>query len=213
MAINTLLERKIKKFTRDEIDEFEIVSCCASIGADPEEIIEKIKDFVRQFGNKSHLEYVLRKILQYLDTVNFTESNSYASYNVESLKSFKENLDEIKDYIILELDFLDINLDDEMYSKEEFDNLLHKIDSISEMLFDFQKRNEAAYEVIYNSVDEIKNELKASAEKGKVFGKEFVEQYLTGKIMDMAFKGSMFALLSQAPEKISELSEHIEKLL
>lgn len=100
-----------------------------------------------------------------------------------------------------------------MFTKDEFEDLLSKIDKIAESLFAFQQKSDIANEIIYDSIDEIKEQLKNQAEKGKIFGKEFVEQQLAGKIMDMAFKGSFFAMLSHAPEQISGLANQIKGIL
>lgn len=191
----------------------------------------KIEEFLNSKGRTSGREYCIRKIIKHIQNLeySYSVSISYLSKvgplssrinksdalanqtNKKDVYEYKKQL--ILEYLVSRLSESEPDLHIEMFGKKEYEELLAKIDKIAESLFVFQQNSDIANEIIYESIDEIKKELKAQAEKGKIFGKEFVEQQLAGKVMDMAFKGSFFAMLSHAPEQISEIADHVKGLL
>lgn len=215
MAFNNLLDRKTDDFLRSKWSTVGLMNTFLRLTGKVEILEDKLEEFLKQFTDRVHLEYVLLRILNKVDGTNFTQENckNYIEFSSHTFQIFESNKTRITDDLKFRLYNNGINLDKEMYTREEFEDLLSKIDKIAESIFAFQQKSDIANEIIYDSIDEIKEELKAQAEKGKIFGKEFVEQQLAGKIMDMAFKGSFFAMLSHAPEQISDIAGHVKGLL
>lgn len=211
MMVNDILDAKINSFLQIEIMKG-LTTKIRDYHYNGNVVLDKIRNIVNS-NNQNHREYILKKI--YYAIEEFENTFYYRITGPENVNKelFGKNKNLFLGDIILMLDSIDAVLSTEMYTKEEFQDLLSRIDKIAESLFSFQQKSAIANEIIYDSIDEIKEQLKTQAEKGKIFGKEFVEQQLAGKIMDMAFKGSFFAMLSHAPEQISEIADHVKGLL
>lgn len=215
MNVNDILDKRLEIFKNEQLTEYNVINYNASLSGNFENFKKGIDKFYLSFDNLDNQKYIILKIIDHLNGIKFTHKNEtiYASYDEYSSERYTNNIFRITSDLTLKLNDLGFATDTEMYSKKEFEDLLSKIDKIAESLFAFQQKSDIANEIIYDSVEEIKEELKAQAQKGKIFGKEFVEQQLAGKIMDMTFKGSFFAMLSQAPEHLSDIADHVQGLL
>lgn len=215
MTVNSILDYKFDDFVRNMLSPayFEVAILRRKV-SQPDSYTPRILNFINNFED-SQREYILRKFMDLLNNYD-PNPNSFRMFGGktdENIEFFNHFLNVLKGDLFLQLQNISDDLNAEMFNKEEWEELKKKIDTISEQLFELIKRNDAGHEVIYNSVEEIKDDLLSKAESGKIFGKEFVQQQLSGKILDMAFKGSFFAMLSHAPEKLSSLSEFVQKLL
>ncbi|NJI75838.1 hypothetical protein HCX49_21815 [Sphingobacterium kitahiroshimense] len=212
MAFNDILDRQCKIFFNDKFEESRLIHSLIGPATRKEPVDKALNTFLQDFKDESHLEYIALKTIEYLDNLKLKINNSEEYVDIDKY-FIDEGIVELTDRLKLRLHNIGANLKKEVYTKEEFEDLLSKIDKIAESLFSFQQKSDIANEIIYDSVDQIREQLKAQAEKGKIFGKEFVEQQLAGKVMDMAFKGSFFAMLSYAPEQISDIADHVKGLL
>lgn len=215
MTVNDILDKRFEIFKNNQLTEDNTVTYNASLSGSPDNFRKGIDKFYLSFENLENQKYIILKIIDRLNEIKFTTKNEtiYASYDEYSSERFTNNIFRITSDLMLKLNDLGFATDTEIYDKSEFEELLTKIDKIAESIFIFQQKSDIANEIMYDSIDEIKEQLKNQAEKGKIFGKEFVEQQLAGKIMDMAFKGSFFAMLSHAPEQISDIANHVKGLL
>ncbi|MEN5085698.1 hypothetical protein ABE426_04410 [Sphingobacterium faecium] len=226
-----ILNVLINKFTKAYFDKSDFTHRLIDENLDGKNFYtSKIEEFINSKDRTEGREYCIRKIIEHIQNLEYSNSGSISNLlsgplssrinksDAQSYQNNKKDVYEYKKQLILEYLISKLSEDEpdlhiEMFGEKEYDELLSKIDKIAESLFTFQQKSDIANEIIYDSIDEIKEQLKAQAEKGKIFGKEFVEQQLAGKIMDMAFKGSFFAMLSHAPEQISDIAGQVKGLL
>lgn len=213
MALNEVLDRKINKIFGLREDNTLDVGFNTKSWLDN---IESLMNFVKDDESK---EYVLKRAITVLSgkiRLEICEQTMDLIGNEEALEIYESSSDNLSDFVDdLRIKLYDygFNYSDEMFTKDEFEDLKSKLSDIAQSIYKFQQRQDAANEIIFNSVEELRDEFIKEAEKGKIFGKEFVKQQLAGKIMDMAFKGSFFAMLSYAPEQISDIANHVKGLL
>ncbi|MGF7026295.1 hypothetical protein [Sphingobacterium sp. HSC-15S19] len=215
MTINSILDSKFHDFIWSNFRPYPFESAVMRTRFNhADNYTRRIFEFIDGFSGDNR-EYLLRKFLDWLNNYELEEKSFHTlgGLTKDNVEFFAYKIDNLKGDLILELQNISEDLDTEMFNKEEWEELKSKIDTISEQLFELIERNDAGHEVIYESVEEIKEELLSKAESGKIFGKEFVTQQLSGKILDMTFKASFFAMLSNAPEKLSSLSQFVQKLL
>ncbi|GEM_PF-2929131 len=215
MAIEELLSRKADNFLNSRWSKNNLLNSFLQIAGTNQSLLNNLETFIGSFENREHVKFVLLKALNKVKETHFSELNAknYIPFTGHTSSLFESKKQEIVDELILKLEYLGADIHEEMFTKEEWNDLVNKVDDIAKNLFDLMKANSAGHEVIYNSVDEVREHLMKDAESSKLFGKEFVMQQLSGKILDMAFKGSFFAMLSHAPEKLSSLSQFVQKLL
>jgi len=215
MNLDAVLDGKLESFLKNDLDKTTIVAFCSSMVPNPARIIEDIDDFIGDVSKIEHKVYLLRNILDYIDSIEFTEDlvTAYTSYNDQARARFDENIALVNGHIILMLHDFNYKLDDEVFTNEEFESFKEQLSQIAKNLYEFQTRQEAANELIYNSVDELKEELIKNAEKGKIFGKKFVQEQIAGKIMDMTLTGGITNLLSMFSNRHSDLLDFMKGLL
>jgi len=215
MAIEELLNRKADTFLNARWSTNNLLNTFLQIAGTNQSLLHNLDNFIEGFDNREHLKFVLLKALNKVKNVQFSDLNSkdYIPFSVHTSGIFESKRQEIVDELVLKLEYLGADIHAEMFTKEEWNELIKKVDDIAVNLFDLIKKNSAGQEVIYNSVDEVREHLMKDAESSKLFGKEFVTQQLSGKILDMAFKGSFFAMLSQSPENLIDLSNHIKSIM
>src|SRR5690606_34852040 len=94
-------------------------------------------------------------------------------------------------------------------TKEEFNELIRKIDDISETLYELAKRQNAANEIIYNSTEELRDDLVSILNKSRIFGKKFTFTNLACRIAvltgNTAFGYVLEKGLDNMPEAINKL--------
>lgn len=177
-------------------------------------LLKLLDDFLFEFNKDSHKEYVLLKILEKVKNVNFNpEDEGYIEYNEHTLQRFNDIKQIVLDNLSLQLLNLGVDLEKEMFTEEEFRSFKDELSSIARSIFELQQRQEVANEVIFNSVEEIKAQLFKDAEKGKIFGKEFVKQQMAGKVMDMTFKAGAATFLSYLPEHLSKVQKFLDNII
>ncbi len=215
MTVNSILDSKFDAFKNQYLQPFPLeLAMIRATPNKPELYRTRISEFVNSF-NLTNREYILRKFLDWLNNYKLEEKSFHQSAETTEEKAIflSSKFGILKEDFLLELQNISDDLNAEMFNNEEWEELKSKIDTISEQLVELIKRNNAGQELIYDSVEEIKEELLSKAESGRIFGKEFVTQQLSGKILDMAFKGSFFAMLSKSPENLIDLSNHIKSIM
>lgn len=215
MTVNSILDDKFEAFKSHDLKPQHLQNAMMrSRSNQPGHYKTKIFEFVDTFKG-TNKEYILRKFLNWLNNYKHEEHSFHQHLEpTDEIHQFlSKKFDALKGDLFLELQDISDDLNAEMFNNKEWEELKGKIDTISDQLFELIKRNDAGHEVIYNSVEEIRDELLNKAESGKIFGKEFVTQQLSGKILDMAFKGSFFAMLSKSPENLIDLSNHIKSIM
>lgn len=215
MNLNEILDRKLFSYLDRHLTKSTIVTMCSSIGAKPKFVIDKIDDLLMEVDYE-YEGYLIQKLLEYFNSEEFfTENNitAYTSNTPEAYERFVYNFTLVKDHLILKLNKLSIKIDDEIFTDKEFDDLKDMLYDISKNIYDIQKKQDAAHEVLYDSINEIHEELIKNAEKGRVFGKEFVKEQLAGKVIDMTFKGGAGAFLTKFTTDFGELPSFIKGLL
>lgn len=213
MAISEVLDRKINKIfgLRDD--------STLDVHFNTKSWLDSIESLMNSVRDNESKEYILKKTITVLSSkikLQIDEQMMDVLSQEEIIEIFENSsgiLSDFVDDLRIKLYDYGFNYSDEMFTKDEFEEFKSKLSDIAQSIYEFQQRQDDANEKIYKSIEELRDQLIMEAEKGKVFGKEFVKQQISGKLMDMAFKGSFFAMLSHAPEQISNIANHVKSLL
>ncbi|GAA4137910.1 hypothetical protein GCM10022216_14450 [Sphingobacterium kyonggiense] len=207
MVTNDILDRKIEVLHQSHLHFILVEQTLAGFAKDINPITDRIDDFILDLSTDIRKEYCLLKFLHHFQSLDFEKIRK--RYNENSELVFNKNKQLVIDHIALMLEELDVKFDTEIFSNKEFEALKAEISKLANTIFEFQTRQEASNEVIFNSVEEIKDQLISDAEKARIFGKEFVKQQLAGKLIEMSFKGGAAAFLNHLPSHLNNIQKFI----
>lgn len=213
MPIEEALSRKLEKFLFETLwlDGFQGY-IIGNFDGGRDSLLEKIKVFISNHKLLDHQQYLIRRILYHVRAEEFDENEAINSKNVESERSvFEENKQHLLDELTIIADQSNISISDEHLTKEEFNKLIRKIDDISETLYELAKRQNAANEIIYNSTEELRDDLVSILNKSRIFGKKFTFTNLACRIAvltgNTAFGYVLEKGLDNMPQAINILIE------
>lgn len=196
MTINKILDNKLEQYINKSLPKFLVYQYFGGHSDNVDLLIDRIDDFVYGISKDEHKMYCLRYFHNYIANIQLEDSNTISRDKENIRVWFEEKKALMLGHIALELDDIGDSLSDEIFTAVEFEEFKSKLSDIAASIFEFQQRQEAANEVIYNSVEELRDQLISDAEKGKIFGKEFVKQQLAGKVIDMTVKGGAITVIS-----------------
>lgn len=213
MPIEEALSRKFEKFLFDTlwIDGFQGY-IIGNFDGGRDSLLEKIKVFISNHKLLDHQQYLTRRILYHVRAEEFDENEAINSKNVESEKRvFEENKQHLLDELTIMADQSNTSISDEHLTNKEFNELIHKVDYISKTLYELVKRQNAANEIIYNSTEELRNDLVSILDKSRIFGKKFTFTNLACRIAvltgNTAFGYVLEKGLDNMPEALNTLIE------
>lgn len=199
---NDYLNIRLKKFTRARLSEYSL-----NFKKDgPDKIFSSIKSFVDFSQEKVEKEFLYKSIIDYLKEF---KPKFVTTISIPEFAEHEYQKQCLIDCIVLELGNLDISINEEIFTQSEFEEFKSKLSEIAEAIFDFQKQQNDTNALIFNSIEEIKEQLVKDAEKGKIFGKNFVYQQLAGKLIDMTIKGAATAFISQFSYKLPDFTKFL----
>lgn len=217
MTINNILDQKFNDFVNDELYIGTIAAYCnGSIAEGSKSFKVEVDRFFSQIYKKDHQKYLYRKLLVYLNDLEFNVQNKSGGRLIiseQDERSFDDEFSRIKNDVILNLENLGVDVLEETFTKQDLKVLIDKVEYIATKLDWLQKQNLAGQEVIYNSVYDIKEDLLDGVEEVSILGKSKTMQYFKGKVADMAFKLGVGKVLTLLPENYKEVENTIKELL
>ncbi len=211
MAIEEVLDRKLDSLFQKDLSKKNVLQLLGSYKTDYNSVKFIINEFCKDL-NKDQKTYCLLNIENYLRPIELHKDHDVPFGGYYKINFYK-NKQLLIDDLHLQLEDLNYKLDTEIFTDEEFLSFKNELSNIAKSIFEFKQRQESANELIFNSVEEIKDQLFKDAEKAKIFGKEFVIQQAAGKVMDMTMKAGATAFLSHVPEHFSKIQKFLGTII
>lgn len=190
MAIDKSIDGKFEAFLTDSFSVESFQGYLIDSFNDGENsLLTKLTKFIYSFKSLDHRKYILRKILYYVKENSYDENETFNKNQPDAERRvFEKNKTMLLDELAIIADEFNVSVGDEHLTKEEFNELARVIKDISTNLYELITKQNAANEVIYNSVEELRGDLTSIMEKSRIFGKEFTITNLVLRIAMMTGK-------------------------
>lgn len=216
MTVHQSLDRKLQKFLDETLnaDTFQDL-IIGNLYGDVDSLFEKIKVFIFSFTNSEHRQYIILKIIYFIRDQQYSELMAHNKNNISGeTKVFGENRQSILDDMAIIADTSGISLNEEHLTKEEIQNLIQAVKNMSGTLEYFIARQNAANEVIFNTVDHFMQDMTSAVGKTRIFGKKFTMTTILSRVAlltaNTAFGYGLEKTFDNIPEFIEKMNAGLQ---
>lgn len=191
-----VINRKIDSFIEDEII-FSLRSCASTFIPQLNENFEKeLSKFISTI-HYTDREYVIRKLLVFFEELEPLKHIKKENYKQDKVNQFIEKAIESLEYI----SYKHLG-DDHFHSQAEnhqFNEILRKLDEMLAKIDLANIRKEAGQEVIFESVEDLRELLHSELKKSSIFGISFVKRQFIGLLLEYFGGKSLDTIIENSP--------------